>query len=275
MIGDQLESSGWRQGSVVRKSDIPDLLDFVGMNLASDIYLIVANQSCDIVNNNIALDPSVELLVGRPIPKKDGNLTFNKNPRQLHTELKIFTGDLDLFSLEYIEIKIAERVHVPKEYLATLSPDCSTRLEADQLECCVNWLATRYNRPALPTVFNDRISSADPGGKLRKKAKGLNDKLSGIYVEIVPFRELQYGENYSVNLLGLVAAGNEAHIKQAEDSLANIASILKAAQMEVKTVVRGEAEISLAHIKRFKRFYFDDLSFKDDTDLPPEVTVNL
>lgn len=276
MIGEQLEKLGWRQGSVVKKQDMPDLLALIGEDgTSSDAHLIVASQSCDIANNNIESDPNVELMIARPITQKDGNLTYNKNPRQLHTELKIFTGNTDLFSYESIEIRIAERILVPKEHLANFSPDDSAQLETDQLESCVNWLSARYNRPALPTVFNNRISHADPKAKLRKKAKALNDKLSGIYVEIIPFDELPEGKNYTVNLLGLVTEINEGEIPQAENSLAAIASILTAANMEVKTAVRSEADISLAQIKRFKRFYFDDLSFKDDTDLPPEVTTNL
>ncbi len=276
MIGEQLEKLGWRQGSVVKKQDVPELLAFVGADgISSDAHLIVASQSCDITNNSTENDPNVELLIARPISQKDGNLTYNKNPRQLHTELKVFTGNADLFSYESVEIKIAERILVPKEHLANFSPNDSAQLETDQLESCVNWLSARYNRPALPTVFNNRISQADPKAKLRKKAKALNDKLSGIYVEIIPFDELSEGENYVVNLLGLVSEINESEIPKAESSLAAIAGILTAAKMEVKTAVLSEAEISLARIKRFKRFYFDDLSFRDDTDLPPEVSNNL
>jgi hypothetical protein len=276
LIGEQLEKLGWRQGSVVKKQDMPDLLAFIGEDgISSDAHLIVASQSCDIANNNTENDPNVELLIARPIIRKDGNLTYNKNPRQLHSELKIFTGNTDLFSYESIEIKIAERILVPKEHLANFSPDDSAQLEAGQLESCVNWLSARYNRPALPTIFNNRIAHADPNAKLRKKAKALNDKLSGIYVEIIPFDELPEGENYTVNLLGLVTEINESEIPRAESSIAAIADILMAANMEVKTAVRSEADISVAQIKRFKRFYFDDLSFKDDTDLPPEVTTNL
>jgi len=275
LIGEQLEKLGWRQGSIVRSPDTPELLAFVGQKEENEIYLIVASQSCDITNNNTEIDPNIELIVGRPIAQKNGNLTFNKNPRQLHTELKVFTGDAGLISYVDLEIKISERILVPKEYLADLTPDESARLETYQLESCIKWLTARYSRPALPTEFNNRIANADPKGKLRKKAKSLNEKLSGIYVEITPFDELPEGENYYVNLLGLVAEINASEIPKAESSLTAIADILKAANMDVKTAVRSEADITIALIKRFKRFYFDDLSFKDDTDLPPEVTTNL
>lgn len=275
MIGEILENSGWRQGSIVNKVDADTLMSFIGGNLPCDGYLIVASQSCDIANNNIEIDPNVELMIGRPISKKDGNLTFNKNPRQLHTELKKFTGDTGLFSYIHIEIRIAERIQIPKNYLSKFLPDDSIQIEADQLESCVNWLSARYSRPALPTTFNNRIAKADPKGKLRQKAKNLNEMLSGVYVEIIPFEELQKDHNYSVNLLGLVTDINESHIQQAEISLEGIADILKAAKMEVKTAVRSEANISLSQIRRFKRFYFDDLSFKEDTSLPPEVNTNL
>lgn len=276
MIGEQLEQLGWRQGSVVQKQDTSELLATIGKDgVLADVHLIVVSQSCDIANNKIEHDPTVELMIARPITGQNGNLTYNKNPRKLHTQLKIFTENTDLFSHESIEIRVADRIFIPKENLANFSPDKYSKLESDQLESFVNWLSARYNRPALPTVFNNRISIADPKSKLRKKAKSLNSKLSGIYVEIIPFDELPDEENYSVNLLGLVTEVNEAEIPQAKESLTAIENILVAANMEVKTAVRSEADISLAQIKRFKRFYFDDLSFKDDTDLPPEVTTNL
>lgn len=275
MIGEQLEKLGWRQGSIVSSPDTPELLASVGQKEETENYLIVASQSCDIANNNTTIDPNIELIVGRPIAQKNGNLTFNKNPRQLHTELKIFTGDADIISYIDIEIKITERILVPKEYLANLTPDKSIQLEADQLESCINWLTARYNRPALPTEFNNRIANSDPKGRLRKKAKALNEKLSGIYIEISPFDELSEGERYSVNLLGLVTEINADEIPKAESSLTAVADILMTANMDVKTAVRSEADITVAQIKRFKRFYFDDLSFKDGTDLPPEVTTNL
>lgn len=275
MIGEQLEKLGWRQGSIIRRSDIPDLLNFIGKEPESELILIIASQSCDIANNNIELDPCVDISIARRVAKHNGNLTFNKNPRQLHSELKVFTEDENVLSREYIEIKAAERVSLPKEHLATIEPDTSMLLENEHLNHYVKWLASRYDRPALPTEFNQRVSEADPKGKLRKNAKGLNEKLVGIYVEIHPFGEISKDKNYSVNLLGLVSDGHDGDLHKVEQSLLPLTEILRAAKMDVKVAVRSESDTSIATIKRFKRFYFDDLSFKESAPLPPEVNTKL
>jgi hypothetical protein len=136
-------------------------------------------------------------------------------------------------------------------------------------------LAARYSRPALPTEFNDRIAAADPKDQRRKKAKGINKHLSGIYVEIIPDAEIPKNQNYRVNLLGLVSAGFGGDLTKIEAALEEYAEIMRQAKMDVSVAVRSETEVSIAVIKRFKRFYYDDLSFRDGTPLPPEVERSL
>jgi hypothetical protein len=46
---------------------------------------------------------------------------------------------------------------------------------------------------------------------------------------------------------------------------------MRQAKMDVTVALRNESEVSIAVIKRFKRFYYDDLSFKAEAPLPPEV----
>lgn len=45
--------------------------------------------------------------------------------------------------------------------------------------------------------------------------------------------------------------------------------------MDVSSAVMLESKISIAMIKRFKRFYFDDLSIKDDKPRPVETDTIL
>ena len=50
---------------------------------------------------------------------------------------------------------------------------------------------------------------------------------------------------------------------------------MRQANMHVVVAVKKEDEISVAALKRFKRFYYDDLSFRNSTEYPPEVATNL
>ncbi len=272
MIGTQLENAGWRQGSVVNNSDLQYLVEIIGMAAEADLVLLLASQSCDIANNNIDSDPYVELSIARRVEERVGHFTHNKNPRTLHTHISCRTGDDDVFTEENIELRAFERVSIPKKSLEGLLPDSDRVLEDRQIKSYVAWLAARYSRPALPTVFNDRVRMADPKGKLRDQAKKGNEQLAGIYVEIIPDAEVNDDETYNVNLLGLLPAGFNGDRAKAESAISAYAAALQNAGMEVRTSIRSEDEISIAVIRRFKRFYLDDLSFRENSPQPPETT---
>ena len=271
LIGNRLEEAGWRQGSVVRPSDLQHLLDIIDMPYEANLILILASQSCDIANNNLDVDPYIELSVARRIEGHKGHLTHNKNPRTLHTHIIYRTTDDDIFTEENLELRAFEKTSIPKESLAGLQPDADRVLEDRQLKSYVAWLAARYSRPALPTTFNDQIKAADPKDKLRNKIKKGNEQLVGIYVEIIPDTEVTDDEYYSVNLLGLLPAGFVGDSSKAENAITAYAEVLRNAGMEVTSTIRTEDQISIAAIKRFKRFYYDDLSIKEETPLPPET----
>jgi hypothetical protein len=164
---------------------------------------------------------------------------------------------------------------LPKETLVGLQPDIDRQLEDRQLKSYVAWLSARYSRPALPTAFNNRISVTDPKEKLRKKAKKCNEQLVGIYVELLPDAEVKDDEPYHVNLLGLLPAGFDEDTIKAENAIKAYAELMRNAGMKVVPVVRREDEITIAAIKRFKRFYLDDLSFREEAPHPPETKTNL
>ena len=251
--------------------DIKDLLEAANTPHEEDIVLLVASQSCDIANNNVASDPYIELSSAKIIPKINGNLAHNKNPRTLHTALTCRTNDEEIFSEEFIKLKAFEKILLPKEILAGRLPSTDKLLEDKQLKSYVAWLAARYSRPALPTAFNDQLKAADPKGKLRDKVKKGNEQLTGIYVEIIPDAEISESESYRVNLLGLLPAGFNSNQDKADSAINAYADVLRSAGMDVTPAVQTEDNISVAVIGRFKRFYYDDLSFKEEAPLPPET----
>lgn len=271
MIGTQLEGIGWRQGSLIESKDLKELLDALKLPIEENIVLIVASQSCDIANNNISSDPYIEFSLGRIVERIEGNLTYGKNPRKLHIEVSCRTDDIEVLKVLNLELKAYEKQIFPKEILLSLKPDDAQLLAEKDLRSYVSWLATRYSRPAHPTAFNDRIRQADPRDKLRKKVKSANRSLSGIYVQIFPDAEIDASQNYRVNLLGLLSEDGEVDRKSAETAIDFYAEIMKAAKMDVVSGVKKASEISAADFIKLKRIYFDDLSFKDDAPLPPEV----
>lgn len=264
----QLEEKGWRQGSLVRSQDIPNLYsEYDGATV-----LIVASQSCDIAQENLELEPFVELSIGKVINSLSGNFSYGKNPRKLHLEIRINTEEL--FATQCVELIASKKIQVNKADLASFYPETESIILDHQLNVYVHWLAARYSRPALPTTFNNLISSCDPKDKQRKLAKSHSPYLSGIYVEINPDAEIADDEKYQVNLLGLTSVDiSDTQLEEAKKSLNEYASIIKNAGMDVVAITQKEDEVSFALMKRFKRFYFDDLSLKEGHALPIESNL--
>jgi hypothetical protein len=71
--------------------------------------------------------------------------------------------------------------------------------------------------------------------------------------------------------MGLLPAGYEGDTQKTVKAMEKYAGVLRAAGMEVFVAIANETEVSLATIKRFKRFYLDDLSLRADAPLPPEA----
>ncbi len=275
-LGDELIESGWRQGSVVRAECVLELIQGIPNIVKNNsLIVIIASQSCDISYNTITDDPTIEISIAYKISKQDGNCTFNKNARKLHTKLHLETGDTDVFNEVYIELKAHQKYSIFKQLLHNLQPDTKLELTNQQLEFYVLWLAARYSRPALPTEFNNRLMSADQDDKRKKIAKKLNKQLSGLYIEIIPYKEITSSEHYKVNLLGLVSPDFVGDITTVNKSIVDFETIMKKAGMDVRVEVSTEDKISIATLKRFKRFYYDDLSFKKNAPKPIETELNL
>lgn len=255
----------WLQGSIVDNAELLNLTTGVEKEWIG----IVASQSCDIANRNFEQEPVVEILIAKKIPieKVDGNCTYNKNPRVLHFEIDELIGDSEIVQSNF-EVEAASKFSVGKEIFFECTPSTSKYLTAANLSAFPHWLASRYARSAMPDEFNNRIQAADPRRKLRKKAKSLNAELVGIYVEILPDREISESELYEVNLLGLLSSGSDGNDSKAEQGLKEIENIFITAGFKVKAFLKRENDVSVALIKRFKRLYLDDLSVKGGTELP-------
>ena len=274
MIGNNLEKLGWRQGSIIRASDITRL-EVPNRKIYDDTQhlMIVASQSCDIANNDIDSEPFIELSVAIIVENLNGNYTFNKNPRILHTTLQVRAEAPNISDQIHIELKAFEKFPIRKQLFDTLTPDPNRLLVNKHLDGYISWLAARYSRPDLPTEFNNRINSVDPKKKRKTSAKSADKELSGIYVEITPDAEITKDQKYRVNLLGLVSADFNGSTDKATDLIDHYARIMEKANMDVTKNVLREDEVSLAVIKKFKRFYYDDLSLKNDTPSPPETKL--
>ena len=274
-IGKQLEENGWRQGSIVRSENVEDLLNYSSINIEyeKNQVLLVASQSCDVAHRNIKSEPFIELSIARRIGVYEDVLLYGKNPRKLHTIVKKQWENEKALTEEFLKLNAHEKISVDKNKFADLTPDDSRNLKEKQLLIYVAWLAARYSRPAFPTEFNDRIKKIDPRDKLLRKMAIKNSKqLTGIFIQILQFEENSSKKNYRVNMLGLLAADcTDGNCAKANDMIKGYANIFNKAGMDVISGVKKENKVFLSEMRYYKRFYYDDISFRDNTPLPLET----
>ena len=270
-----MESAGWRQGGFVQQKDLPTLIClYPDVGITEDIYLVVASQSCDIAH---AQEPMIEFMIARKKDKMDGNFAHNKHPRKLHIEAIVDNeGQIERLSLE---IKAHEKICLLKDdFPESLIPESYIELELNSLKEFVAWLAGRYQRPALPTEFDRRFDEKWKKDKRRKFTEKGSEHILGIYVEITPDEEIEEDKNYSVNLLIIVAHDISKMPEEDSESVRLIASEYAEKMREANMDVVGplifpEEGISVATLKRYKRFILDDLSYKSDHPLPSETKL--
>ena len=270
MIGEELQNSGWRQGSIIEQTDLKQLLADTVIDYEENLVALIASQSCDIAHNNLTAEPGIEISIAKQIDSLQGHYTHNKNPRILHTQIMCNTGNFDISKEVFIELLAFKKAVIRKEVFSGLVPDSTRVLEDAQFHSYVAWLAARYSRPALPTTFNNLIGQGDPKGKLRAKAKKANKDLTGIYVQLDPDAEILEHQKYQVNLLGILTAGFEGDRSQAQAVIDEYEKVLSETGMNVKSALLKEDDVSVATMKRFKRFILDDLSYRDDAPLPAD-----
>ena len=267
-----MESLGWLQGSVVKRENVSQLLELAGKSelmADQDILLIVASGSCDVANG---ADPVVEFSIARSIARVDGNFNYNKNPRCLHCNL-----ESALLSQLCVDLKAHEKVMILKDHIPiNIAPDTEIRFSQNELNFYVDWLAARYKRPAFPTEFDRRIDSAWDKGKRKKVAAKVSDKLIGIYAKVYPDTEITAPQNYAVDLLALVVPNlTPEDQKDIQDLIAKYKKALVDAKMDVGIEkILTESKVSIATLKQYKRFNLDELSYRNDDPLPPEIKMN-
>ena len=263
-IGDQINDNNWRQGSIIKNDEFPTSI--AGRLEGDELILAVTTQSCDLVHGSLEDEPVAECIACHFTGKENGNYAFAKNPRRLHISISDSDG-----SEQPVEI-LAHRLHrFPREELAAISPSQDQYLSEKNRKTLVRWLASRYDRPAFPDKFNDRLK--DVKEKLKKRAVQMSEAVTGLHIEINPMEEIPEGAEYHVNLLALVSIDFSGDMAEIIASVEAYADLMNETALETKAVVKKEDAVSVAVFRRFSRLDWDYLSLLADPphDLPADT----
>lgn len=271
-----LEERNWLQGAFVAPNDLDFLRGVAPEIPVEDVYLIVASQSCDVCASS-TVEEYIEFSIARKLDRCDGNFLYNKHPRRLH--LKVFDNSSHDIGELFFEVLANDKVRIKKDTIETIKkiePYQDYQLDSQMCEQYANWLAGRYNRPALPTQFEQLLNEQWQKKKREKASEKVNEHILGIYVDINPDRELADNEAYSIQLLFLIsheAGQNEQDKSLVRDLSEQYAAAAREAGMDVLSCeIKTEQQISVATFKNYKRFFLDSLSYKNDTLMPPLIT---
>lgn len=268
-----LEENHWLQGSFVTSEDIELLRAQFPVIPEGDIYLITASQSCDACAS-MDKEKFIEFSVARPKEEVKGNFLHNKNPRCLHiiTEDNGFNKGFESINLELLAHEKIRLEKINIEKVKKIKPCEDITLRDTTVSQYANWLASRYNRPALPSTFERRFKGKW-GSSQEKKLKKVSKDVIGVYVDIYPDEEVIDDQSYDVDLLFLITeeAKNTHKIYQ---EIQDITDLYKQAMSEAgfnvgDIIIGTKEEVSIATLETHKRLLYDNLSYKNQEPLPP------
>lgn len=253
-------NNGWRQGSCLLASN-GDFLDKNKNPLKEGLYVVIS-QDCDVVNHDLKKEPIVELLFMSEVRKEDGSLTHGKNPRKLHFQLPVGSGN------RHLECVIHDKFFLPRHYLADVHPSSDFFVKGEDLATVIKWLANRYMRSAFPDVFNQRVKGIV--GEIKSILKTYGGKTYGLFIRLHTNEELGSDENYKLILNVLF------HPKYAEDSFSEefdscldkiVQQFTKAEGLEIVQAQRLSIDdLSYYEYSKLKKWDFDYISHSVGAD---------
>jgi len=220
----------WRQGKMLSPESFQALADIgEGLDLAMAI-----SHDCDIANDNLDLEPSVEFVLGTLVDARDGNKEFGKNPRFLHLKHQHADGPL------IVEFHATRKISIQKNILSEHEPDDRFDFEDAGLAILRDWLAVRYKRQAFPDGFNERLT---PIAKfLEDQGKKYAAGIIGYWLDYQP-RDVELAQNETYELwLYIVYADDDLAY---EDNAKKVVEMLrtKFSDLKKKSADKGDIEL--------------------------------
>lgn len=233
----------WRQGRTLsRESFRTLLLEEAGDDL--NIALAISHD-CDIANENIEMEPSIEFVLGRTVDARDGNFENAKNPRVLHLQAQLEGAEV------IIELLASKKVPIPKDQLIEHEPDESFALDGRCLPVLRDWLIARYRRQALPDSLNSRL--APLSNALERAGKKHAHAVLGYWLDYQPRDvELPTDELYEISMFIVYSGDDLAYADHAEE----IAEEIKNGFHELKKKSAESGDIELIECEAYSEHEF-------------------
>lgn len=183
----------WRQGHVLT-ADAIQALGLSHPETPDSTCVVVISHDCDLANDALQIEPDVEVIVGRRLPKGDGNYFWAKTPRTLHVDVQ--QND----TADVVELIATAKRLISKQALAAFSPDAAYSFPGKSLSALRSWLGIRYNRAAFPDPFVDRLSQSKVDKRLAKIIEPVGNLLSAVYFDVDGGKEIDHSDGSPYDL---------------------------------------------------------------------------
>ncbi|MHA3318974.1 hypothetical protein [Legionella pneumophila] len=255
----------WHQGAVLSDSKL------LKLNVKKDVgtLAVAISHDCDIANDNIIIEPSVEFIAGMITENIDGAYSYGKNARKLH--LTCQQNDKEII----IELLATNKFTVPKEKLISQHPDNSFSIDRQGRKILQKWLSARYKRQALPNNLVDRLKPVFDF--IEANCKKQLSSILGIWIDYQPSEELEPDNPYEL-WLNIVYVTNEPNAdKNANDLVNKIEekfSKLMSKSEKLGSVILSsckaysESEFTLEDLRNTVEYRFDYLSYRTTPEGP-------
>lgn len=202
----------WRQGHVL-DADATKVLGLSNSKDAAATTVIVVSHDCDLANDDLNVEPNVEVIVGRLVASPaDGNFTWGKSPRTLH-----ITMERDGVPVT-VELVSTNKQQVSKQDLAQVDPEMAFSLDGKGLGVLRSWLGARYNRSAFPDAFVKRMETTKLDEKLAKALKPHGELISFVNFDIDSGKNIERQENdpYELSIVLVYPPGDDPDVAAEE-----------------------------------------------------------
>ena len=204
MAGSWTRDTPWRQGHVLT-ADAIQALGLLYPEASDSTCVVIISHDCDLANDALQIEPDVEVIVGRQVPKGDGNYYWAKAPRTLHVDV------LQNGIPAVVELVATAKRLIPKQTLAAFTPDTTHVFPGKSLSALRSWLGVRYNRAAFPDPFVNRLSQSKVDKRLAKIIEPIGNLLSAIYFDVDDGNEINHpdGSPYDLKIVLAYPQGDD------------------------------------------------------------------
>lgn len=208
----------WRQGHVLT-AEAAQTLGLPHPETPDSTCVVVISHDCDLANDALQIEPDAEVIIGRHLPKGDGNYFWAKAPRTLHVDVDVDVDVLQNDTAVVVELVATSKRFISKQALAAFSPDAAYSFPGKSLSALRSWLGIRYNRAAFPDPFVDRLSQSNVDKRLAKIIEPVGNLLSAVYFDVDGGKEIDHsdGSPYELKIVLAYPPGDDP--EQAADEV--------------------------------------------------------